>query len=157
MKIVVLMKQVPNKDAILRVNKEEKWIEEGDLSFEVSESDGYALEEALRLKEKKGGEVVVCSLGPQRVKSVIKDALARGADRAVHVAGDNLAHIGPYATAKILADAIREEQPDLVLTGLQSDDYGYGQTGVIMAELLGLPHAPTAIEVDYSGEELRGI
>src|SRR5919201_9909 len=126
MKIVVLMKQVPNKDAILRVNKEEKWVEEGDLSFEVSESDGYALEEALRLKEKKGGEVVVCSLGPQRVKSVIKDALA-----------------------------IRGEQADLVLTGLQSDDYGYGQTGVIMAELLGLPHATIVIEVDYSGERLR--
>src|SRR5205823_5626305 len=155
MKIVVFMKQVPNKDAILRVNREEKWIEEGDLSFEVSESDGYALEEALRLKEKKGGEVVVCSLGPQRVKSVIKDALARGADRAIHVVGDNLEHVGPFAAAKILADAIRDEQPDLVLTGLQSDDYGYGQTGVIAAELLGLPHATIVIEVDYSGEQLR--
>ena len=155
MKIVVLMKQVPNKDAILRVNREEKWVEEGDLSFEVSESDGYALEEALRLKEKKGGEVVVCSLGPQRVKSVIKDALARGADRAIHVAGDNLEHVGPFATAQILADAIRGEQPDLVLTGLQSDDYGYGQTGVILAELLGLPSATIVIEVDYSGEQLR--
>src|ERR1043165_10237398 len=155
MKIVVLMKQVPNKDAILRVNKEEKWIEEGDLSFEVSESDGYALEEALRLKEKKGGEVVVCSMGPQRVKSVIKDALARGADRAIHVAGDGLEHIGPYATAKVLADAMRDEQPDLVMTGLQSDEYCFGQTGVILAELLGLPHATIVIEVDYSREELR--
>jgi electron transfer flavoprotein beta subunit len=155
MKIAVLMKQVPNKDAILRVNREEKWIEEGDLSFEVSESDGYALEEALQLKEKKGGEVVVCSLGPQRVKSVIKDALARGADRAIHVVGENLEHVGPYATAKILAEAIRDERPDLVLTGLQSDDYGYGQTGVIAAELLGLPHATIVIEVDYSGDELR--
>jgi len=155
MKIVVLMKQVPNKDAILRVNREEKWVEEGDLSFEVSESDGYALEEALRLKEKKGGEVVVCSLGSQRVKSVIKDALARGADRAIHVAGDNLEHVGPFATAQILADAIRGEQPDLLMTGLQSDDYGYGQTGVILAELLGLPSATIVIEVDYSGEQLR--
>src|SRR2546423_7114876 len=134
MKIVVLMKQVPNRDAILRVNREEKWIEEGDLSFEVNESDGYALEEALRLKEKKGGEVVVCSLGPLRAKSVIKDALARGADRAVHVTGDNLEHVGPYATAKILAEAVRDEQADLVLTGLQSDDYGFAQTGVILAE-----------------------
>src|SRR5205085_1239271 len=118
MKIVVLMKQVPNRDAILRVNREEKWIEEGDLSFEVNESDGYALEEALRLKEKKGGEVVVCSLGPQRARSIIKDALARGADRAVHVVGDNLEHVGPYATAKVLAEAIRGEQADLFLTGL---------------------------------------
>ena len=155
MKIIVMMKQVANKDAILRINKESTWIEEGDLTFEVNESDGYALEEGLRLKEKKGGEVVVCSMGPQRVKSVIKDALARGADRAIHVVGDDLAHIGPYNAAQILADAIRDENPDLILTGLQSDDHGYAQTGVILAELLGLPHATIVIEVDASGEEFR--
>lgn len=155
MKIIVLMKQVANKDAILRINKEATWIEEGDLSYEVNESDGYALEESLRLKEKHGGEVVVCSMGPQRVKSVIKDALARGADRAIHVTGDNLAHISPYNGAKILADAIRDENADLVLTGLQSDDYGFAQTGVIIAELLGIPHATIVIEVDAAGENLR--
>jgi electron transfer flavoprotein beta subunit len=155
MKIIVLMKQVANKDAILRINKDATWIEEGDLSYEVNESDGYALEESLRLKEKQGGEVVVCSMGPQRVKSVIKDALARGADRAIHVVGDDLGHIGPYAGARLLADAIRDESPDLVLTGLQSDDYGFAQTGVILAELLGLPHATIVIEVDASGERLR--
>src|ERR1051325_543384 len=155
MKIIVMMKQVANKDAILRINKEANWIEESDLSFEVSESDGYALEEALRVREKLSGEVVVCSMGPQRVKSVIKDALARGADRAIHVAGDNLGSLSPYAAASILADAIRDEQPDLIFTGLQSDDYGYGQSGVIMAELFWLPHATIVIEVDASGEQLR--
>jgi electron transfer flavoprotein beta subunit len=155
MKIIVMMKQVANKDAILRINKDATWIEEGDLSFEVNESDGYALEEALRLKEKHGGEVIVCSMGPQRVKTVIKDALARGADRALHVLGDNLQHLSPYAAASILAEAVRGESPDLVMTGLQSDDYGYAQTGVIMAELLGMPHATIVIEVDASGEQLR--
>ena len=155
MNIIVLMKQVANKDAILRINKESTWIEETDLSFEVSESDGYALEEGLRVREKLGGEVVVCSMGPQRVKSVIKDALARGADRAIHVVGDNLGHLSPYAAATILADTIRDEKPDLVLTGLQSDDYGYGQTGVIVAELLGLPHATIVIEVDASPDNFR--
>lgn len=155
MKIIVLMKQVASKDAILRVNKESTWIEEADLSFEVNESDGYALEEALRLKEKHGGEVVVCSLGPQRVKAVIKDALARGADRAMHVVVDDLTGLSPYSGAKILADAVRDEQPDLVMTGLQSDDNGYAQTGVIAAELLGLPHATIVIEIDASGEKLR--
>jgi electron transfer flavoprotein beta subunit len=155
MKILVMMKQVANKDAILRINKEANWIEEADLSFEVSESDGYALEEALRVKEKLGGEVVVCSMGPQRVKSVIKDALARGADRAIHVVGDNLAHLSPYACATVLAEAIRDEKPDLIMTGLQSDDYGYGQTGVILAEVLGLPHATIVIQVDVSAEQLR--
>jgi electron transfer flavoprotein beta subunit len=155
MKILVMMKQVANKDAILRINKEETWIEEGDLSFEVSESDGYALEEALRVREKLGGEVVVCSMGPQRVKSVIKDALARGADRAIHVVGDNLAHVSPYTAATVLAAAIRDEKPDLVMTGLQSDDHGYGQTGVIMAELLDLPHATIVIEVDAAADKFR--
>src|SRR2546425_5014471 len=155
MTIIVLMKQVGSNDAILRLNKDSTWIEEADLSFEVNESDGYALEEGLRLKEKHGGEVIVCSMGPQRAKAVIKDALARGADRAIHVVGDNLAHLSPYAAANVLAQAVREEQPDLVMTGLQSDDYGYAQTGVIMAELLGLPHATIVIEVDASGEKLR--
>jgi electron transfer flavoprotein beta subunit len=89
------------------------------------------------------------------VKSVIKDALARGADRAIHVVGDNLTHLTPYAAATVLADAIRDEKPDLIMTGLQSDDYGYGQTGVIMAELLGLPHATIVIELDASADKLR--
>ncbi len=156
MKILVLMKQVANKDAILRINKDSTWIEEADLSFEVSESDGYALEEALRIKEKVGGgEVVVVSMGPQRAKSVIKDALARGADRAIHILGDNVQHLSPFAGASVLASAIRDEQADLVLTGLQSDDYGYSQTGVILAEILGLPHATIVIEVDATGEQLR--
>lgn len=155
MKIIVMMKQVANKDAILRINKEGTWIEEADLSFEVSESDGYALEEALRVREKLGGEVIVCSMGPQRVKTVIKDALARGADRAIHVVGESLGSLSPYAAASALAEAIRDEKPDLIFTGLQSDDYGYGQTGVILAELLGLPHATIAIEVDASGDKLR--
>lgn len=155
MKIIVLMKQVASKDAILRINKEGTWIEENDLSFEVNESDGYALEEALRVREKIGGDVIVCTMGPQRAKSVIKDALARGADRAIHVVGDNLAHLSPYAAASVLAAAIRDETPDLIMTGLQSDDYGYAQTGVIMADILGMPHATIVIEVDASPEKLR--
>src|ERR687884_1319504 len=109
MKIIVFMKQVVNKDAILRINKDATWIEEGDISYEVNESDGYALEEALRLKEKHGGEVIICSMGPQRVKSVIKDGLARGADRALHVVLDNLNHLSPFAAAQILSEAVREE------------------------------------------------
>ncbi|OLE53018.1 MAG: electron transfer flavoprotein subunit beta [Acidobacteria bacterium 13_1_20CM_3_53_8] len=155
MKIIVMMKQVANKDAILRVNKASTWIEEADLSWEVNESDGYALEESLRLKEKHGGEVIVCSMGPQRVKGVIKDALARGADRAIHVVVDDLNQFSPYASASVLAEAVRNEQPDLIMTGLQSDDYGYAQTGVIMAEILGLPHATIVIEIDASAEKLR--
>lgn len=156
MKILVLMKQVANKDAILRINKDATWIEEGDLSYEVNESDGYALEEALRLKEKRGaGEVVVVSMGPQRVKSVIKDALARGADRAIHILRDDLSRLTPFAAASQIAEVVRGENADLILTGLQSDDHGFAQTGVIIAELMNLPHATIVIEVDASGEKLR--
>lgn len=149
MKIIVLMKQVANKDAVLRIAGDEKWINETDVAQQTNESDGYALEEALRMKEAKGdGEVVVCSLGPQSAKTVIKDALARGADRAIHVVVDDSKHLSPHQIAKAIADAIREENADLVFTGLQSDDASYGQTGVILAELLGIPHATIVIEVD---------
>ncbi|MEP6923606.1 MAG: electron transfer flavoprotein subunit beta/FixA family protein [Pyrinomonadaceae bacterium] len=149
MKIVVLMKQVANKDAVLRIGKDAKWIDETDTAYETNESDGYALEESLRLKEAKGGgEVIVCSLGPNRVKTVIKDALARGADRAIHIVVEDVNTMSPFQIAKTLAEAVKDEQPDLVMSGLQSDDNGYGQTGVILAELLGIPHATLVIEID---------
>src|SRR5215813_10719252 len=106
MKILVLMKQVANKDAILRINKDSTWIEEADLSFEVNESDGYALEEALRIKEKVGGEVVGVSMGPQRAKSVMKDALARALERVMQVAGDNVLHLSSSAAPSVLVEAI---------------------------------------------------
>src|SRR6478609_275275 len=158
MKIIVLMKQVANKDAVLRIAADEKWINETDIAHQTNESDGYALKEALRLKEAKGdGEVVVCSLGPQSAKTVIKDALARGADRAIHVVVDQSNKLSPYQIAKSIADAIREENADLIFTGLQSDDASHGQTGVILAELLGIPHATIVIEVDKAslGDNIR--
>jgi electron transfer flavoprotein beta subunit len=149
MKIIVLMKQVANKDAVLRVRGDEKWIDESNISQQTNESDGYALEEALRLKEAKGdGEVVVCTLGAQSAKTVLKDALARGADRAIHVVVDEPNKLSPFQIAKTIADAIRDENADLVFTGLQSDDTSYGQTGVILAELLAIPHATIVIELD---------
>lgn len=145
------MKQVANKDAVLRIGADEKWINETDVAQQTNESDGYALEEALRMKEAKGeGEVVVCSLGPQSAKTVIKDALARGADRAIHVVVDDAKKLSPFQIASTIADAIRAENADLVFSGLQSDDSSFGQTGVILAELLGIPHATLVIEVDRS-------
>ena len=155
MKIIVLMKQVANKDAVLRIRADEKWIDESSVSQQTNESDGYALEEALRLKEAKGeGEVVVCTLGKTGAKAVIKDALARGADRGIHIIVEDENELSPREIAKTIADAIRDENADLVFTGLQSDDASYGQTGVILAELLGIPHATIVIEVDH--ENLNG-
>ncbi|MFM8439854.1 MAG: electron transfer flavoprotein subunit beta/FixA family protein [Acidobacteriota bacterium] len=158
MKIVVLMKQVANKDAVLRVRPDGQWIDESNISQQTNESDGYALEEALRLKESKGeGEVIVCTLGPSTAKAVIKDALARGADRGIHVVVEDSAKLSPHQIAKALGDSIREESADLVLSGLQSDNTSYGQTGVILAELLDIPHATIVIEVDRGslGSTLR--
>lgn len=148
MKIIVAVKQVPERDAPVRVAASRQWIEEADLQFAMNESDAYALEEALQLKEKVGGEVVVISAGPERVATAIREALAKGADRAIHVECDDIAKRDALGVARLLAEAVRPENPDLILTGLQSDDLGYGQTGVIMAELLSLPHASLILHVE---------
>jgi electron transfer flavoprotein beta subunit len=147
MKIAVCIKQVVTREWQLRVNDEKTWIRDQDASFELNEPDAYALEEALRLKEKHGGEVVVCCAGPARATQVIREALARGADRAIHVEDDALATADANAVADALAAAIQPEQVDLVLTGLQSDDQGFGQVGVVLAEKLGMPHATIIMEV----------
>jgi electron transfer flavoprotein beta subunit len=156
MKIAVCIKQVVTREWQLRVNDAKTWIRDQDASFELNEPDAYALEEALRLKEKQGGEVVVCSAGPARATQVIREALARGADRAIHVEADGLATADAFVVADALASAIRDEQFDLVLTGLQSDDQGFGQVGVVLAEKLGMPHATIIMEVQVpSAGQLR--
>ncbi|MGB2665757.1 MAG: electron transfer flavoprotein subunit beta/FixA family protein [Candidatus Acidiferrum sp.] len=153
MNIIVCIKQVPAKDAPLSIAG--NWIKESDIGFEMNEPDSYALEEALRLKEKNGGEVIVLSLGPERVKQTIKEALAKGADRAIHIADDNFAQLDPLGSAKVLAAAIGKEKCDLVLTGLQSDDHGFGQTGVLLAGLLNLPHATIIMQIEVQDAKLR--
>ena len=155
MKIVVAIKQVPERDAHIRIAASGQWTEEADLQFAMNESDAYALEEGLQLKEKNGGEVVVISAGPERIGSTIREALAKGADRAIHVECDDLGKYDALGIATLLAAALKPENPDLVLTGLQSDDFGYGQTGVILAELLGLPHASLILHVDKTDTGLN--
>ena len=148
MKIAVCIKQVPTRDWQPRIDADGRWIREQDASFEMNEPDAYALEEALRLKEAHQGEVVVCSAGPARVAQVLREALARGADRAVHVEDDGLARADAFAVADSLAAAIKDERFDLVLTGLQSDDQGFAQTGVVLAHRLGHPHATIVMDVE---------
>jgi electron transfer flavoprotein beta subunit len=155
MKIAVCLKQVPTRDWQPRLDEAKTWIREQDATFEMNEPDAYALEEGLRLKEKHGGEVVVCSAGPARVAQVLREALARGADRGIHVQSDAFAGADAFVVANALAGAMQGEQFDLVLTGLQSDDQGFGQTGVILAEKLGLPHATIIMEVEATPPALR--
>lgn len=146
MNIFVCLKQTAARDSALRIAGE--WIAEGDLSHEMNEPDAYALEEALRLKEQHGGEVVAVSAGPARAGSTIREALAKGADRGILIEDDGFASSDPLVTARALAAAIQKEPHDLVMTGLQSDDAGFGQTGVILAELLGVPHATIIMQVE---------
>jgi electron transfer flavoprotein beta subunit len=153
--IVVCVKQVPAKDAPLAIAEGGAWIRESDIGFEMNEPDTYALEEALRLKEKHGGEVIALSMGPERVKPTIKEALAKGADRGIHVANDTFYQLDPLGSARLLAAAIQKEKFDLVLTGLQSDDHGFGQTGVLLAELLALPHATIIMQIEIADGRLK--
>src|SRR5450432_3491390 len=132
MKIIVSIKQVPVRDSQLRIDSNGRWIQEEDLSFEINEPDAYALEAALQLKEKNGGEVVALCAGPTRAAQTIREALAKGADRAIHIEDDNLRALDPLAVARLMAKAVEPEKAELILTGLQSDDLGYGQTGVIL-------------------------
>ncbi|RZU40924.1 electron transfer flavoprotein subunit beta/FixA family protein [Edaphobacter modestus] len=156
MKIVVAIKQVPERDAPVHIAADGKWIDENDLSYTINEPDAYALEEALQLKEKNGtGEVIVVCAGPERVQSTLREALAKGADRAIHIELDDLGSLDTLGVARILADAIKAESPDLILTGLQSDDLGLGQTGVVVAELLGIPHATIIMQVEPTAAGLK--
>jgi electron transfer flavoprotein beta subunit len=162
MKIIVAIKQVPERDARIRIDASGKWIDLNDVEFAMNESDAYALEEALQLKEAHGGEVVVLSAGPERAGKTIREALAKGADRAIHIQSSDETELSKFdalGVARLLAAAIRtannDEQPDLILTGLQSDDLGLGQTGVILAELLGLPHATLILKIEKTETGLK--
>ena len=155
MRIAVCIKQVPTREWQPRIDDTRRAVREQDASFEMNEPDAYALEEALRLRETHGGEVVVCTAGPARASQVLREALARGADRAIHVEDDRLAASDAFVVAGVLADALREERFDLVLTGLQSDDQGAAQTGVILADRLDLPHATIVMDVQIAVPLLR--
>lgn len=155
MKILVAIKQVPARDSALKPDASGRWIETGDLTFEINEPDAYALEAALQLKEKHGGEVVAVCAGPAGAAATIREALAKGADRAIHIEEADLAKYDTLSLGRLLAAAVKTEAPDLFLTGLQSDDFGYGQTGVIVAELLGLPHATIIMQVEVNGSSIR--
>jgi electron transfer flavoprotein beta subunit len=138
---------VPTREWQPRLNDDRTWVREQDVSYEMNEPDAYALEEGLRLREKHSGEVVVCSAGPARVQQAIREALARGADRAIHVEDDGLGAADAFTAASALAPAMAEEKFDLILTGLQSDDQGHAQFGPVLAERLGMPHSTIIMEV----------
>ena len=155
MKIAVCVKQVVTRETQVRVNSDGTWIRDDAASWALNEPDAYALEEALRLKERHGGEVIAVSAGPARVAQVLRESLARGADRAIHVDGNHLATADAAVTAQALAAALAEEKVDLVLTGLQSDDQGFAQVGVVLAERLSMTHSTIIMNIEVQDGRLR--
>ena len=156
MKIAVLVKQVFGSESALQITDDSKWIKEDNASFVMNPPDNYAIEEALIIKEKLGeGEVVIVSQGPTRVQKVIREGLAKGADRGIHIEESGLIETDPLLIAKSIVSAIKDENFDLILSGLQSDDTGMGQTGVLVGELLNMSVATLAIETDIDKEKIR--
>ena len=155
MKIAVLVKQVPGSESSLPIKDDQKWIDESVASYVMNPPDNYAIEEALLIKEKLGeGEVVIVSKGPDRIQKVIREGLAKGVDRAIHLKEDTMA-TDPLNIAKSFSTVLKEENFDLIFTGLQSDDTGMGQTGVLIGEILEISTATLVIETDIKENKIR--
>ena len=148
------MKQVPDKDAALKINATGLGIDTSDLTFVTNESDSYALEEALLLKEAHGGEVVVCTLGADSSLQVVKDALSKGADRGLFLRDDAFDNLDILSLSKVFAAALKDENLDLIFSGLQSDDVGNGQLGLLIAEHLNTSHASLVMETEMVGDSV---
>jgi electron transfer flavoprotein beta subunit len=155
MKIMVCLKQVPHQDARLDINGDGSWIKEDNIKFEINSYDTYALEEALRVKDAGGAEVLVVSIGPDRVSQALRTALGMGADRAVHVKDPATDGSDALGIAKILAAVAKQESPDLIFTGFMSDDASFAAVPPMLAELAGVPHTTAAVKVERSNGTLR--
>jgi len=151
MKIAVLMKQVPNEDAAIKIDSGSNSIIEDNVTFITNEPDTYALEEALLMKDNMDNidEVIVCTMGPESAQQTIKDALAKGADRGIFINNSDQKYQDPLYRAKIIAKAFEKENFDIILSGLQSDDDGYAQLGILMAEILSMNHASLVMGTEF--------
>ena len=151
MKVLVCIKQVPDMESRFKVNAEGVWYDDGDLAWRMNEYDEYAVEQAAQFKEQHGGspDITVLSIGPDRVKEMMKKALAIGCDRGVHIKDDESYRKDPFEIASIIAEFAREKGFDLIFTGMQSQDRGSGQVGVLVAEMLGLPVITTVVDFAF--------
>ncbi len=147
MRIITCLKEVAGRDTRYKIAADGAWIDETDVTQEINECDEYSLEESLKLQEKHGGSVTILTVGRASADKAIRKGLAMGAERAIHVMDESNRASSPHAVAALLAAAVKGEEFDLILAGTQSDDFSYAQTGVILAELLGLPHATIVMEI----------
>ena len=156
MKIAVLVKQVPGSESPLNIDSSEKGLDESQVTYITNESDNYAIEEALQICDKgEEGEVVIISMGPERVQKAIREALAKGAHRAIHINTNSSASSDPLVTASALASIMKDEKFDLIFSGLQSDDLGFGQTGVVLGEMLEMSTATLAMSTEVADGKIR--
>ncbi len=154
-KILVCLKQVPHKDARLDVRSDGSWIQDDNIKFEINDYDTYALEEALRLKDQGEAEVVVATVGPERAAQALRTALGMGADRAIHICDDAFAETDGLGIAKALAAVAKDENFDIVFTGLMSDDANNAVTGPMLAELLGIPHITAVVKTEFKNGDVE--
>lgn len=156
MDVIVCIKRVPDTaEAELVITPDEKDIVKDRLVFDMNEWDNYALEEALLMKERYGGSVTLVTVGPEEAAEALRTGLAKGADTAIRLTDDSFTGSDAYATAKILAQAIKDLPYDLILTGAQAGDDGYSQVGQTLAELLGLPHATLVTKIEIEDGKAR--
>jgi len=154
MDIVVCVKHVPDTtEAEIAIRDDERGIKKEGLVFDISEADNYAIEEALLLKEEFGGAITVLTVGPPEADETLRMCLAKGADKAVRLTDERFEGSDGYATARILAEAIKDMDYDLVLTGVQADDDGSAQVGVTLAEMLDIPHAALVVSTEVEDEQ----
>jgi len=150
MDIIVCVKHVPETaEADVRIDSTGKGIEKTGLVFDINEWDDYAVEEAVRIKEKLGGTVTVITVGSEDADSTLRKCLARGADKAIRVTDPKLEGSDGYAIAKVLSKVIKDLPHDLILTGAQAGDDGYAVVGPALAQLLGIPHATLVKKIEF--------
>ena len=155
MKILVCIKQVPDMESKFKLNGESNWYEGTDLAWRMNEYDEYAVEQAVQLKEQVGdSDLTILSIGPDRVKEMMKKALAMGCDRGAHVADDDFFKKDPYEIASVIAEFAKDKGFDMIFTGMQSQDRGSGQVGVLVAEMLGLPSITTIVAFAFEGDQI---
>lgn len=157
MNIVACVKQVPDTEAQIKVKGDGSGIEEGGIKWVMNPYDEYGVEEALRLKEKFGGEVTIVCVGPARTMETIRTALAMGAEKGIQIDDPSLYSADAYATASALAAAIKGVPYDIVFCGQRAIDDDSGQVGSILAELLGIPSVTFATKLEIDGAKAKAV
>ena len=155
MKLLVCIKQVPDMESKFKIDADGVWYDQNDLVWRMNEYDEYGVEQAVQLREQTGADLTVLCIGPNQVKETIKKALAMGCDRGVHIADDMSCLKDPFEIAAMIAEFAKDKEFNLIFTGMQSQDRGSGQVGVMVAELLAIPAITTVVDFAFANETIN--